>query len=348
MHTGKLIIGLVSVIAALPHSSAAQLAHEFTTNHNKGELYIKKHDFVSGVVYLQRAYDVDPGKEDNAYDLALAYFEAGMLAQSQAIIDASLARHDNSEFHNLLGDVEAKEGHLEAAAEQYRAAAQMDPSEKNLFDLGTHLLRYHGLEAAAKVLCYAVARYPRSARIIVALGVAYYSIGRYDDAIEQLCRAVDLDPSDTRALDFLGKMYDIAPEKGAEVTSRLARFAHEYPNNAAASYYYAVSLSRTNNGQLDFKTRRAVQDLLVRSVTVNPAFAAAHFELGLLYEEEKNDVKAICEYSTAIKLEERQSKFHYRLARIYQRDGNSQSAAVEYRKFEELKAYEANSARDAR
>ena len=343
MRAGIAIIRLISMAAALPYISAAQSTDDFATNHGKGEFYIKQHDLASAVVYLQRAYDIDAGREDNAYDLALAYLERGMLAKSRAIVTTSLARHDNAEFHNLLGELEAKEGHIETAAEQYRTAAQMDPSEKNLFDLGTHLLRYRGFEAAQTVFSYAVARYPKSGELNVGLGVAYYSLGKYDEAIDQLCHAVDLNPSDTRALEFLGKMYDVAPEKAGEVTSRLARFAREYPNNAAANYYYAVSLRRMSNGRLDPENEKNAENLLERSVKINPAFADAHFELGLLYEDEKQDAKAIREYSTVINLEPGRSKFHYRLAGVYQRDGNSQLAAAEYRKFQVLKKQEDNS-----
>ena len=221
----------------------------------------------------------------------------------------------------------------------------MDPSEKNFFDLGTHLLRYRGFEAALTVFSYAVTRYPKSDELKVGLGIADYSLGKYDDAIEQLCRAVDLNPSDTRALEFLGKMYDIAPDKEAQAMVRLARFAHDYPNNAAATYYYAVSLRRRTNGHLDPENEKKAQELLEHSVKLNPAFVAAHFELGLLYDDAQEDAKAIREYLTAIKLEPKPSKFHYRLARVYQRDGNSQLAAAEYRKFQELKAHEQDSGR---
>jgi tetratricopeptide (TPR) repeat protein len=341
MRSGILIIGLLSMIAMSPGSLLAQTNGSFAANHDRGEIYIKRHDLASAVIYLQRAYNIDPDNQDNAYDLALAYLEQGQVAQSREIVAAALAAHDRADFRNLLGEIEAKEGHIEAAAEQYRTAAQMDPTEKNLFDLGSHLLQYHGFEAALTVFSYAVQRYPKSAELSVGLGIADYSLGKYDDSIDQLCRAVDLNPSDTRAFDFLGKMYNVAPGKAAEVTARLARFAREYPNNATALYYYALSLRRRSDGQFEPENAAKAQELLERSVKLNPSFADAHFELGLLYDDEKEDAKAIQEYLAAINLEPEPSKFHYRLARVYQRNGNSQMAAVEYRKFEELKAHEA-------
>lgn len=337
------IIGILSIIAIFPWASRAQTADDFAAAHDRGEFYIRKNDLAAAVVYLQRAYDIDPSNEDNAYDLALAYLELGLLEKSRPIITASLARHDKADFHNLLGELESKEGHIQPAAEQYRTAAQIDPSEKNLFDLGMHLLTYRGSEAAETIFSYGVSRYPKSAELNVGLGISYYSLGKYDEAIDQLCRAVDLNPTDTRALEFLGKMYDVAPDKSAEVTTRLERFAREYPNNAAANYYYALSLRGRSVGRLDPVTGKKAQELLERSVKLNPDFADAHFELGLLYEDKAEDGKAIEEYRTAIQLEPQPSKFHYRLARVYRRDGNSPLADAEFRKFQELKAHEENS-----
>jgi tetratricopeptide (TPR) repeat protein len=338
----RLALAIISslVIAVFRSDAGAQSSSDFVANHDRGEFFVKTKDLAAAIPYLQRAYDIDPTNEDNAYDLALAYLERGLLDKSIVIVKASLALQNRAELHNLLGELEARKGQIEAAAEQYRTAAQMDPSEKNLFDLGSHLLEYRGFEAAQTVFSYAVGRYPKSAELNVGLGIAYYSLGKYEDAIDQLCRAVDLNPADTRALQFIGKMYDVAPQREEEVTARLARFAHEYPNNAAASYYYAVSLRRRTNGQLNPASEKEAQDLLEHSVKVDPNFADAHFELGLLYEDENQDGKAIQEYLSAIKLKPAVDKFHYRLARLYQRDGNSERSAVEYRKFQQLKARE--------
>ena len=54
-----------------------------------------------------------------------------------------LRRQDRGELHNLLGDVEEASRNFDEAARQYETAARMDPSEKNLFDLGTDLLRHN-------------------------------------------------------------------------------------------------------------------------------------------------------------------------------------------------------------
>lgn len=278
-----------------------------------------------------------PANYEDAYNLALTYLEAGATEKSRQVIQALLQRQDTAELHNLLGDVEEREGHVQQSVAQYETAARMDPSEQNLFDLANELLLHRGFQPALKVLDFATQKYPRSARLHVALGVAHYSLGQYDQAIDALCQAVDLNPKDTRALDFLGKMYDVAPDKAGEVTQRLARFAQEYPDNAAANYYYALSLRRRTTQGASAGAEREAERLLRKAATLNPSWADAHYQLGLLYEDESQTGGAIREYRITVRLQPDFAKAHYRLARLYEKQGDRQLAQAEIRAFEALK-----------
>ena len=325
-------------------TEAALLEHvrlhpeSFQPNHLLGELYAHKGDLKTAVPYLEKAFEIDPGNYNNGYDLALAYLETGVTQSSREVIQALIQRQDKADLHNLLGDVEEKEGHVQQSAEQYETAARMDPSEKNLFDLANELLMHRGFQPGLKVLDFATQKYPQSAKLRVALGVARYSLGQYDQAIEALCQAVDLDPKDTRALNFLGKMYDVAPEKADEVTRRLARFAREYPSNAAANYYYALSLRRRTTEGHSARVDREAERLLLRATKLRPGWADAHYQLGLLYEDESLQDNAIREYQLSVRLRPEFAKAHYRLAHLYEKKGQPQLAQAEFHAFEALKA----------
>jgi tetratricopeptide (TPR) repeat protein len=287
---------------------------------------------IPGALFAQSV----PASYDAAYNLALKYLEAGATEKSRQLIEVLLQRQDKAELHNLLGDVEEREGHVQQSAEQYETAARMDPSEDNLFDFANELLLHRGYQPALKVLDFATQRYPKSARLRVALGVAHYSLGQYDQALDVLCQAVDLAPKDTRALEFLGKMYNIAPDKADEVTKRLARFAREYPDNAAANYYYALSLrGRTQGHSAD--TDRQAGDLLRRATKLKPDWADAHYQLGLLYEDDALLDDAIREYQIAVGLQPSLATAHYRLAQLYRKKGQQELAQSEFRAFEALK-----------
>jgi tetratricopeptide (TPR) repeat protein len=310
----------------------------FDANHALGEFYIQQHRLLTAVPYLEKARQIEPANYENAYDLALTCLQAGQSAKSRQVIAGLLRQRDGAELHNLLGDVEEADGHVQEAAEQYETAARMDPSEKNVFDLGSDLMRHRGFEPALKVFVFGTERHPRSARLRVGLGTAHYALGQYDEAVESLCQAVDLDPQDTKALDFLGKMYDVSQQFASEVRKRLEGFARAYPDNAAANYYYALSLRQRANSPESGGTQAEAERLLLRAVKLKPEYAEAQFELALLYEDEKQEAQAIRQYQIAIRLGGPSlAKAHYRLGRLYQRNGQAGQAQKEFDAFEALK-----------
>jgi tetratricopeptide (TPR) repeat protein len=309
---------------------------DFATNHRLGEFYIRQKDFTRALPYLERAYSAQPADYANAFDLATLCLQLKKVSQARAIVTALLRQGDKAELHNLLADVEEADGHVDEAARQYEIAARLDPTEKNLFDLGSDLLNHRGFEPALKVFVYATGRYPKSVRARVGLGVAYYSLGHYDDAVAALCEAVDLDPKDTKAYDFLGKMYDVSPQYAGDVTTRLAHFVERYPASAAANYYYALSLrKRTLGGSAANAT--AAEPFLRKAVRNDPAFTAAHYELGLLCEDLGASAEAIQQYQIAVRQQPDLEKAHYRLARLYTKAGQEQLARQEFAIVEKLK-----------
>lgn len=312
----------------------------FQDDHRQGEFYAQKGDFKSAVTYLRKAYQADPTHYDNAYDLALALLETNSTGDARQVIEALLKQHDKAELHNLMGEVEERDGHAQQSAEQYEMAARMDGSEKNLFDLANELLLHNGAQPAIKVLEFATGKYPRSARLRVAVGVAQYSLGRWDQAVDALCQAVDLDPRDTRALEFLGKMQGIAPAKADEVASRLALFARRYPDNPAANYYYALTLRQSPTATDGTARNGEAEKLLLRATRLKPDWPEAHYELAVLYEDESLAEKAMREYEATIRLRPDFAKAHYHLARLYEKAGKREMARAELKTFEALKAKE--------
>jgi len=293
---------------------------------------------VEAVSLLEQAYHADALNYAKGYDLALLYLQAGKTDKSRGLILQLLNRDDKAELHNLLADVEEAEGHVDAAAKQYEFAARLDPSEKHLLDLGSDLNLHRGYEPALKVFQFAVQLYPQSAKLRVGLGVAYYSLGQYDEAVEALCQAVDIDPKDTRALDFLGKMIETSPRNAEEVTKRLAGFVAIYPDNAAASYYYALSLRKGTPSAAVNENESRAAEFLLRAIKLQPDFADAHYELGILYEEQGLRPAAMREYELAAQLRPAFAKAHYHLARLYQQSGRAALAKKEFQAFEALKA----------
>ena len=325
------------VLCCATQVAAAEQEDSFAANRRQAQYYLRLHRVAEALPFLEKAAAVNPTDYDNGYDLALARLETKDLAGAKRLLQEMISRQDRSELHNVLGDVEEAGGNIDEAERQYEQAARMDPSEKNLFDLGTDLLRHQARQQALTVFEFAGTKYPKVARIQVGLGVALYSAGKYEAAVETLCRAVDLDPSDTKALDFLGGMYDVSPELADEVTKRLAHFVELYPDNAAANYYYALSLRRRNLSPRTDGSQQLVERLLKKSLRLRPDYAAAHYQLGLLYSDQHRVPEAVRELEQTTRLDPQLKAAHYRLSQLYAQEGKADLSRRQLDIFKSLK-----------
>jgi tetratricopeptide (TPR) repeat protein len=309
----------------------------YDTNHNLGELYVRSGKLAEAVPSLEEAQRISPSSYDNGYDLSLAYVLTGRLADARRLIHQLLLQKNAAELHNLLAEAEEKDGKFIAAVNEYQTAAQMDPSESNLFDWGGELLLHRTLDPAVEVFQKAIERYPNSSRLAVALGIAYYSRGNYDDAVKSLLRAADLSPADPGCYLFLSKAYDSSPTRAEDVIQRFRRFAELQPNNARAQYYLAMSLwkgKRAQDPQLDLTQ---IESLLKRSVALDPKLAEARLQLGNLYAEQKQFADAIPEYLRALELNADLADAHYRLGQAYVRSGEKDRAQEQFQVYGKIR-----------
>ena len=204
----------------------------FEANHEPGEFYVQHDESNRAIPYLERAYHLNPSHYANGYDMALAYLEAGQFSAARQQLRAMTERKDTAELHKLLAEVEERWGNFLGTGNEYWRAAQMDPSEQNLFDWGCELLLHQSVEPSIDTFKGGIDHYPGSAKLWIGLGIALYSRGRYDDAISALLRAIDLNSSDPRPYLFLGKAYNISRKEADTVADRLKRFAELEPDKA--------------------------------------------------------------------------------------------------------------------
>jgi tetratricopeptide (TPR) repeat protein len=270
---------------------------------------------------------------DDELARAAQYIEAGQATRAVEIIRGILPRRDTAAVRHLLGDALEAAGDLLGAAEEFQKAAHADPSEENLFDWGNNLLQLRAYPPATDVLVEAVKRFPRSARLHVALGIARYSRGQFEDAIRAFCAAADLEPGDERPYLFLGEMYGVSAELAPEVTKRLARFVEAQPGHALGHFFYAMSLWKGSPGAAP---PPEVQVHLKKAVALDPRLAKAHFQLGVLYGDESRYPEAISALEEAVRLEPSMAQAHYRLAQAYRRTGRPDLAAKALEAFARL------------
>jgi tetratricopeptide (TPR) repeat protein len=310
----------------------------YGTNHNLGEIYIAAGKLTDAVPYLEKAQKINSAAYDNGYDLALAYAKTGKLDNGRSLVQYLLKQKDTAELHNVLGEIEEKDGKFVAAESQYEIAAHMDPSESNLFDWGSELLVHRTLDPAVNVFQSAAEHYPNSPRLAIGLGMALYSRGNYDDAVKALLKAADLNPSDPRCYYFLSKAYDSSPSQADAVIQRFRRFVELQPQNARAHYYYAMSLwkgRRAQDANLDIQK---IESLLKRSIMLDPNLPDAHLQLGNLYSDQAKYADAIPQYQRALEENADLADAHYRMGQAYVHTGQKARAQDQLEIYQRLRA----------
>jgi tetratricopeptide (TPR) repeat protein len=238
----------------------------------------------------------------------------------------------NAELHHSLAEVHEKHGNALEAAREYQRAAELNPSENNLFDWGTELLTHRAVDPSIEVFTKGHRLFPASARMLLGMGAALYARGSYDDAARRFFEATDVNPLDPAPYLFLGKVENTEMIHSPDYVARMERFAHLHPANALASLYYAVSLW---NNRKDPEDIAKVEALLSTALRLNPSLGEAYFELGIVYASRKEFPKAIASYRKAIDHGAETATVHYHLAQAYQQSGDQPDARKEFDLFEQ-------------
>lgn len=339
-----------SLAAAFSRSGKPELADEqfrkalelepndFDANHNLGEFYVQSGKIAEALPLLEHAQHIDPSSYDNGYDLAMAEFLTGRLGEARQHVESNLRIKNTGELHDLLGEIDEKDGKFVEAANEFETAAHLDPSESNLFDWGSELLLHRTYEPAIDVFQEATRRFPKSPRLMIGLGMALDLRGKYDEAVKALLVAADLDPSDARCYLFLSKAYDSSPNQAKDVIQRFRRYAELKPGDALAQYYYALSLWKGRRVQDTELDPSIVESLLKKSIALNEKLPEAHVQLGNFYADQHQYDKSIPEFARALELDPNLSDAHYRLGQDYVHIGQKDRAQKEFDVYQKLRA----------
>jgi Flp pilus assembly protein TadD len=250
-------------------------------------------------------------------------------------------REQAAEAHRLAGVLAEKSGDPLAAVHEFEQAVRLSPTEQNYFEWGAELLLHRAVWQAQQVFENGAKAYPKSSRMIIALGTALFAGARYDEAARRLCEASDLNPADPEPYNFLGKIEMAAPNPLECVEPKLARFVEQQPNNSQANYLYAMALLRRQSKSADDQVRQHAEALLATAVTIDSKCSDAFLQLGILSASQHNFKEAIVFYDKAIGANPELADAHYRLGVAYDRIGEQEKARQEFLLHDEIKRREA-------
>ncbi len=265
-------------------------------------------------------------------------FEKGDDVKAIEIATRVLAHTESAELRNILGKAYARSGEPEKARAELRSAIRLQPdTEEFHFDLGQFLLRRGEFGSATAAMEEARQRFPHSAQIELALGVAYYCSVRYDDAVRAFLRTIELARDVPQPYVFLGKVLDHAPSHLREIARECALTERASPGNPYAPLLHAEVLI-AEGGPMDKGGKAdAAVGLLEKAIALRSDSAEAYFVLGCLMDRQGDYPRAVRLLERCVQLKPDDPVARYRLGRLYVRLGKREQADAEFAEQEKLK-----------
>lgn len=286
-----------------------------------GQVLLELHQPGKAAEAYAAALALDPANADLMQAHAQALADAGKLDAARTQLAAMPGLDQSAAAQAVLGEIEEKRGDFLAAAHSYQLAAQLDPSEANVWALGVELLRHWTFDAAVREFEAAAARFPQSKRMHLGLGAAYFGNASYAQAVPVFADLLDSDPANAFYAELLGMACSAVTQQPRPRCAALLGYAQARPSDAKAAVYAAAGILQ---GQpTDDQTRQA-RTLLERAIATDPRLPDAQYQLGLLLQNQADWSGSIPHLEAAIALQPTLAQAHYRLALAYWRSGRKQ------------------------
>lgn len=271
--------------------------------------------------------------------LAQIYTQKAQYDAAERSASAALRIRQSVDGLLLLAVAEMRLNRLNDAVSSLEQAARLQPAHAEIYNvLGTVYTLGAWMLEAEKAFAQAVRLAPSNWEYRYAYGRTLFELRRFEDALRELSRAVELNTTSVKAWTALGQAQERSEKNqdaensyrkalelcaGAECSWPLLQLGYRYASESkmaqALPYYH-------------------------KAVQARPNWALPHFHLGKTLAA-LNDLNAArAEIETAITLDSNKPDFHYLLAQIYRRLGETEKSNAQFARFRSLKQQEGTTA----
>jgi tetratricopeptide (TPR) repeat protein len=312
--------------------------------HALASLFIELQPDLKKAAALEARYAEKAPQDQTAWRRAAAlYLEAGLPGQAIEAGRRGLPNDSSPELRTILGQAYTAVEDWDNAAAQLTAALRPGGHDEEAhFRLAQMYMLRREYQRAVEVLVNARQIFGSNAQVELALGVCYFGLLRYGDAVDQFLKAIALAPDAPQAYILLGRILEHAGDRLPEVKQRFVEFNNENPNNALGYMLHAKALLAEPGGAEGVPAPDSAKALalLKKSLALKADGAEARYLLGCVLESRRQYKAAAEELEKSIALNPQGSAAHLRLAEVYERLGRAEIAARERELHQELAAAE--------
>lgn len=277
---------------------------------------------------------IGPSTHEPHLEAARSLILQGKLPEAEKQIQAVLnSGHDCYDARALLGLIRFHQNRpADSLAEFTRAAKFQKPSAGVLTVIALDYVKLGDLASADKWISADIRMEPADAMAWRYLGGIRYSENRLDDAIKAYQECLKLHSEDVPAEDGLGRsMEGLNREDEAAAAYRTAL---DWQDRAKSSYPQPL----LHLGSLLLRQGHAGESLayLLQADALSPGDPETMTQLGMAYTQLKRFDKAQSELERAAATEPGNSHIHWLLAGVYRKQGLTEKAEEENRKFAAL------------
>jgi len=283
---------------------------------------------------FQRAVEAEPGRYDARFDLAFALLRASRFDEAEQALDSipHVEADAHADYHYLRGKVALARARPQEAGEEFVRAVHLDAGNEALcMDAGLLESKFEDFWKALEVFQACAQSQPDSVPVETGLGLTYFQLGKYPDAIATFHKVVSLRPeadATREALGFILYLTSDFAQARQVLEPRLTAHGVDY----YLPFLYALVLLRLDERTFQSVALRSIE----QSIQLNGKFAPAYFQRGRLEWKAGETDRARTDLELAIHLDPAYAQPYYVLAQIYFKQGKQEQAQQAQQKFASL------------
>ncbi len=216
-----------------------------------------------------------------------------------------------------LAVLEERIGDGAGQAHAFEALVRLAPEDREIWVRFANLLLEHrNADAARSVAAGGLRVFPNDPELLRLRGLAWYGLGRKDEAIDSFLAAMDAAPADEMAHASVETLLPDAGDKLPQIRERLSRFIAQRPDSPLGPFLLALASAPAEDKET----------LLRKSISIDPNFWPAYFDLHRILRDQGKKQEAIDALEITLRLNPNHEGAHFALAQLYLETGDRQKA----------------------